>query len=229
MSSGRKIILCSASLRRQQLLRGLGFSFDVRNGNVDESFPDDLKEENIALHLAEKKAGWFLKTISPGEILITADTIVWLDDHVLNKPISKEEAVEMLVKLSDRAHIVFTGVCIADGNNKDLFYARSDVTFRKLTPEEIKYYVENYSPLDKAGAYGAQECLPVGMNPCSEQEKKFLKQIGKEELVEQSINRAGNKQAIDMIDRIEGSYFNVMGFPVVEFCEHFENFQRDIQ
>jgi septum formation protein len=226
MQEQKKIILCSASPRRQQLLGGIGFNFEVRTDDIDESFPDILTDKGIALYLAEKKANHFLKTSAANEILITADTIVWLDEKVLNKPSSSVEAAKMLSELSGRTHMVFTAVCIVDSKRKKLFYVRSDVMFRELGLDEINYYVENFNPLDKAGAYGAQECLPVGMNPCSKQEILFLSKIGKTELIEQSMNRPQKVRTVAMIEKIEGSYFNVMGFPVVEFYEHIQYFLK---
>jgi septum formation protein len=222
MRGEKKIILCSSSPRRQHLLRGIGFDINVRTLNVDESFPDILTDKSIALYLAEKKANAFLKTTGTDEILITADTIVWLDERVLNKPSSKQEAIQMLSALSGRTHTVYTAVCLTDSVRKDIYYDVSLVTFRKAEPEEINYYVDKFNPLDKAGAYGAQECLPVGMNPCSTAEVDFLKRIGKTQLIEESINRTSGRQPVDMIKKIEGSYFNVMGLPVVSVYEHLQ-------
>lgn len=224
MACEKKIVLCSASPRRQQLLRGIGFNFEVRTINTDESFPDLMTDKSIALFLAEKKMNQYYKTISQGEILITADTIVWLDEEVLNKPLSKQDAVRMLSELSGRTHTVYTAVCITDERKKNIFYVRSDVIFRELGLEEINYYVENFNPFDKAGAYGAQEGLPVGMNPCSKEEIDFLTSIGKTELIGQSINNQKEVRTVDMIHSIEGSFFNVMGFPVVEFYRHVQYF-----
>ena len=226
MPGEKIIVLCSSSPRRQHLLRGIGFDFEVRALNVDESFPDILTDKSIALFLAEKKANLYLQTISQNEILITADTIVLLNEKVLNKPSSKKEAVQMLSELSGRKHTVYTAVCIADNRKKNIFHTVSEVFFRELGLEEINYYVEKYLPLDKAGAYGAQECLPLGMNPCSRLEIDFLTRIGKTDLIEQSINRSQEVRTVNMISKIEGSFFNVMGFPVVEVYEHLQHFLR---
>ena len=201
------------------MLRGLGFDFEIRTKDVDESFPNYLPGKSIAPFLAERKANAHLASIAPDELLITADTIVWLDEKVFNKPASKEEAVQMLCTLSGRMHEVFTSVCFTDERRKDIFTERSEVYIRELGIEEINYYVNHFNPLDKAGAYGAQECLPVGMNPCSQLEMDFLNRIGKIELMEQSINQPRGMKTVDMIEKIRGSFFNVMGFPVTEVYE----------
>ncbi|MCX6291529.1 MAG: Maf family protein, partial [Bacteroidetes bacterium] len=211
-----------ASPRRQQLLKEMGIDFEVLLRDVDESFPPDLKAEKVAVFLAEKKAHAFLSEISPEKIYITADTIVWLDDEVLGKPADGMEAYLMLKKLSGKVHQVYTGVCIFSCREKKSFVVKSDVQFRKLTNEEVTFYVEQYKPFDKAGSYGAQECLPPGMNPCSEKERTFLSFIAKENLVEKTT--AGEKEHMPIIANIDGSYFNVMGLPIVELYEELKMF-----
>jgi len=196
------------------LLRGIGVDFEIRTKDVDETFSDNLKDEQIAIYLAEKKMNAFMKEISNHEILITADTIVWHNDRMLGKPYDKSEAIKMLNELSGNRHTVYTAVCIADKSNRKTISVSSGVYFRKLSESEIGYYVEHFKPLDKAGAYGAQECLPGGTNPCSTEEREFLSRINKTELIEQSINTSENN--IDGIEKINGSFFNIMGFPLKE-------------
>ncbi|MBK5285476.1 MAG: septum formation protein Maf [Bacteroidia bacterium] len=214
MSNSKKIILCSASPRRQMLLREIGVDFEIRTKDVNETFPDSLKGEQIAIYLAEKKTNVFLQKISNHETILTADTIVWLNDRMLGKPSDKPEAIEMLKELSGNKHTVYTAVCIADKSEQKIISASSEVYFRKLSAEEILFYVEHFNPLDKAGAYGAQECLPKGMNPCSTEEIEFLSRINKTEIIERSINKSENM--VDAIKKIDGSFFNVMGLPLQE-------------
>jgi septum formation protein len=155
-----KVLLASQSPRRQQLLKEIGLNFTVvKKLYGDEVFPKHFVREQVALYLAEHKASFFNGEIHPDEIIITADTIVWLNNEVLNKPVDYNDAVLMLEKLSGNCHQVYTGVCIKSNEKSTLFYAVSDVFFRKLTKEEIHYYVENYKPYDKAGAYGIQEWI----------------------------------------------------------------------
>ena len=194
-----KIILASNSPRRRELLSGLGLDFEVRTmQGLDESYPDGLPMEEIPQYISQKKAAAY--TLGADELLITADTIVYLDGEVLGKPADEAEAREMLQKLSGKTHQVVTGVTLsflneelrikkqgstAEGkvNEESLiqhsFACVSQVTFARLSEEEIDYYVTHYHPLDKAGAYGIQE---------------WIGYIG--------------------VTSIEGSYFNVMGLPV---------------
>lgn len=216
-----KIVLCSASPRRQQLLRELGFSFEILVRDVDESFPPHLKEEQVAIFLAAKKADAFRKEFEADKIYITADTIVWLNNEVLGKPADKRDAFQMLKKLSGNTHQVYTGVCISNIQDKKIFCVRSDVQFKILSDEEINFYIEHYKPFDKAGAYGAQECLPEEMNPCSVEEKEFLNAIGKPELFERTLSK--EREHFPIIKRIDGSYFNVMGLPIVELYKEINN------
>ena len=154
------IILASQSPRRHHLLKEIGIDFKViKKSYGDENFPANLMREQIALFLAEHKASFFNGEIKENEIVITADTIVWLNNEVLNKPLDFNDAVFMLEKLSGNCHQVYTGVCIKSKEKARSFYAVSDVFFRKLTTEEIHFYVENYKPYDKAGAYGIQEWI----------------------------------------------------------------------
>lgn len=155
----KKLILASKSPRRKELLGGLDLGYEVRTKEVDESFPQDLKREQIALYLSNKKADAFLPDIGSDEIVITADTIVWIGDQVLNKPSDKMEAVEMLKMLSGNHHTVFTGVCLVSSEKRVSFFGSTDVWFKELNEEEIEYYIEKYKPFDKAGSYGVQEWI----------------------------------------------------------------------
>jgi septum formation protein len=217
------LILGSASPRRQQLLKALFPDFIVRTHNSNEDFPAELKEQHIALFLAKEKAKAFIGELHEDEIAITADTIVWLKDNVLNKPADSSEAIHMLSRLSGNMHKVFTGICLTSKAKSNSFFVESDVYFRKLSAEEIRFYVDEYSPFDKAGSYGAQECLKPGINPLSEQEKVFLKKINEEDLFETTKSVIDKKQ-VAFIDHMDGSYFNVMGLPIVELYNEIVNF-----
>ncbi len=184
-----QIILGSNSPRRQELLKSLGFDFLNKPINADESFPIDLLAEEIPLYLAEKKADAYPDDLKETEILITADTIVWCEGKVFNKPENFVEGKKMLETLSGKMHEVFTGVCLKSGNKQTTFYDVSKVYFKKLKPEEIEYYLMNFKPYDKAGGYGVQD---------------WLGYIG--------------------IDKIEGSFYNVMGLPVKELYEELVKF-----
>ncbi|MEO6522302.1 MAG: Maf family nucleotide pyrophosphatase [Mucilaginibacter sp.] len=152
------VILASKSPRRQELLSLMNINFRVVLKDVDESYPEGLSPQEIALHIAEKKCRAFDELIED-EIVITADTIVSIDNQILGKPESPEHAVAMLQTLSGRKHQVITGVCILYKQQYNLFYDVSDVLFRVLSDEEITFYVDKYSPLDKAGSYGIQEWI----------------------------------------------------------------------
>lgn len=154
-----KIVLGSQSPRRKDLMNGLNLEFTVRVIETDESFASHMSSVEIPMYLAEKKAKAHLATLSNNEMLITADTIVWCEGKVLGKPTDRNEAKAMLEKLSGRTHQVITGVCISTVNRQRIFHAVSDVRFARLTPAEIEYYLDNYKPYDKAGAYGVQEWI----------------------------------------------------------------------
>jgi septum formation protein len=221
-----KLILGSASPRRQQLLKALFPEFTVRTHNFNEDFPSDLKEQDIPLFLAGEKAKAFTDELKEDELVITADTIVWLNDTVLNKPADTPAAIDMLKQLSGNMHKVFTGVCLTSKTKSKSFFIESDVYFRKLTAQEIKFYVDEYAPFDKAGSYGAQECLKQGVNPLSDKEKDFLKEINAEDLFETTKSVIDKKQ-VAFIDHIDGSYFNVMGLPVVELYAAINSFHTE--
>lgn len=157
----KKIILASNSPRRKELLGGLDIPFEVITINgLDESFSEDLKGEEIPLFLSEKKSEAYSEFWSkPETIVITADTIVWMNDKVLGKPKSREEALEMLRFMSGKSHYVYTGVCVRSAEKKVSFVCSSEVRFANLDETEIEYYVDKYQPYDKAGSYGVQEWI----------------------------------------------------------------------
>lgn len=154
-----KIILGSQSPRRQELLRGLNIPFEVKVIDVEENYPNDLIGVEIPKFLAEKKADAYLSTMDNNSLLITADTIVWHEGQVFGKPTNKEHAAAMLQSLSGKTHQVITGVCISTLEKRKSFHVISEVRFAKLSPAEIDYYLSNYAPYDKAGAYGIQEWI----------------------------------------------------------------------
>lgn len=171
------IILASKSPRRQELLRLMDIEFRIVLKDVDESYPDNLTPEEVAVYIATKKAKAFDETVSD-EIVLTADTIVCIDDQILGKPNDADHAIEMLQLLSGRMHRVITGVCLLYKHQYHSFYEVSEVYFNQLTDDEIRSYVNKYQPFDKAGSYGIQERIGL---------------IG--------------------IERINGSYTNVVGLP----------------
>lgn len=155
-----KVILASNSPRRKELLAGLGVDYEVRTlSDVDESYPETLQGADIPLYIAKEKADAYVAMMQPGELMITADTIVWLDGKVLGKPRDREDALQMLRTMSGRTHEVFTGVCITTTDWQRSFTAQTEVRFATLSEEEIAYYVDNFQPMDKAGAYGVQEWI----------------------------------------------------------------------
>lgn len=186
----QKILLASQSPRRQMLLRDSGFDLEIVKIDVEESFPADLKAEQIPMYLAEKKGKAYTEPLEQNEVLVTADTVVWLKDRVLNKPADIGEAAEMLKALSGNTHTVYTGVCIRTNKGSKTFYDATLVEFNELSHDMIDYYLINHQPLDKAGAYGIQE---------------FIGYVG--------------------INRIDGCYYNVMGFPVARFISKLMSMQ----
>ena len=155
-----KVILASGSPRRRELMAGLGVNYEVRIlPDVDESYPDTLQGEEIPLYIAKEKADAYIPMMQPDELIITADTIVWLDGEVLGKPRGREDALQMLRTMSGRTHEVFTGVCITTTDWQRSFTAQTEVRFATLSEDEIIYYVDNFKPMDKAGAYGVQEWI----------------------------------------------------------------------
>lgn len=155
-----KVILASNSPRRKELLAGLGVDYEVRTlPDVDESYPDTLQGADIPLYISKEKADAYQAMIQPDELMITADTIVWLDGKVLGKPEDREDALQMLREMSGRTHEVFTGVCITTTKWQRSFTAQTEVRFSVLSEEEIAFYVDKFQPMDKAGAYGVQEWI----------------------------------------------------------------------
>jgi septum formation protein len=184
------IILASKSPRRRKLLKEIGLKFDViEEVQIKEEYPPDLSCEEIPVYLAKHKAHSCIEYIGPLTILIAADTIVCLDNEVLDKPGNYNDAFNTLKKLSGRKHTVITGICLKSVHKEAAFRSVSDVYFRNLTDAEIDHYIRTYKPFDKAGSYGIQE---------------WIGYIG--------------------IERIEGSYFNVMGLPTHELYTGLCNF-----
>jgi septum formation protein len=183
------IILGSSSPRRNELLKSLGFDFVINPSYADEDYPLNLKGHEIPVFLAEKKASSFNGVLTETDLLITADTIVWCEGEIFNKPINFEEGKLMLQTLSGKMHEVFTAVCLKSANKQIIFYDATKVYFKKFTNEEIEYYLNKYKPYDKAGSYGVQE---------------WIGYIG--------------------IEKIEGSFYNVMGLPVKKLHEELMKF-----
>ena len=174
----------SGSPRRKFFLEELSLNFEIRIKEVEEKYPDTLVGSEITDYLSKLKAAPFLNELKDDEILITADTIVWLNNRAIGKPKNSADAKEMLSKLSGNAHEVISTIAITTNKKTSLINETTSVKFKTLTNEEINYYVDEFKPFDKAGSYGIQE---------------WIGYIG--------------------IERIEGSYFNVMGFPVQKFYE----------
>ncbi|MCQ2067201.1 MAG: Maf-like protein [Bacteroidaceae bacterium] len=180
MQLGYRLVLASNSPRRRELLAGLGLDFEVRvMDGIDESYPDDIAVGEVPLFISRSKAAAYAASIADDELVITADTVVTVDDLILGKPADRAEAVKMLHLLSGRRHRVVTGVTFTTKERTHSFSVTTDVWFSKLSDEEIGWYVDNCRPFDKAGAYGIQE---------------WIGYVG--------------------VERIDGSYFNVVGLPV---------------
>ena len=155
-----RIVLASNSPRRKELLSGLGIQYEVKTlPDIDESYPEGLDGMEIPAFIARSKADAYRSVMQADELIITADTIVWLDGKVMGKPRDAEEAREMLRALSGQTHQVITGVCLTTPTYQKAFATLTDVTFATLSEEEITYYVDRYSPMDKAGSYGIQEWI----------------------------------------------------------------------
>lgn len=155
-----KLVLASNSPRRRQLLTDLGLTYEIRLREVDEAYPPHLRRAAVAEYLARHKAAAYAPDLAFDELLLTADTIVCLDEDVLNKPADAREAAAMLTRLQGRAHDVFTGVCLRHGDGREVVFSdQTTVHFRPLSAAEIDFYIQQYQPFDKAGAYGAQDWL----------------------------------------------------------------------
>ena len=155
----KRIILASKSPRRSELMRMAGFEFEVRSKDVPEIHPEGEKQEDIPLYLATMKASALLTEIGDDDVVIGADTIVLLDGKIYEKPVDREDAVQMISALSGQTHTVITGVCILSKTMEVKFSVATKVTFNVLSQREITYYVDNYKPYDKAGAYACQEWI----------------------------------------------------------------------
>ena len=156
------IVLASNSPRRKELLQRMGVNFKVRTlFGIDESYPDSLRGEDIVRYISRNKAQAYRSSMAPNELLITADTIVYVEGEVMGKPKTAEQAKEMLHKLSGKSHQVITGVTIVTADRTEDFGVTSQVKFAEITDEEINFYVDNYLPFDKAGAYGIQEWIGI--------------------------------------------------------------------
>jgi septum formation protein len=184
-----RIVLASKSPRRKELLSGLGIEFEVQTLDTDESFPDELEVVEVAEYLAIKKSQPFFESINDNELIITADTIVVVDNIVLGKASGYNEAYQMLQQLSGKPHRVLTGICLLSKSKQVSFTSSSTVYFKKLSHQEIDHYISHYHPYDKAGAYGIQEWI-----------------------------------GYIAVEKIEGSYFNVMGLPVQQLYEELRKF-----
>ncbi len=223
MNFSRSLILASSSPRRQFLLKEAGFTFKVDPPNIDESFSASMKVEEVPMYLAEKKAKALLSKIKD-EIIIASDTVVILGEAILNKPVDRNDAIKMLTALSGKTHLVITGVCLLCKKKIISFDDRTEVTFAKLAPSEIEFYIDKFKPFDKAGAYGAQDCLPAGMNPCSKEEISFLESIHKLDLIDKSISSSQAGLGMIGVEKINGSYFTVMGLPIHRVYQELQKF-----
>jgi len=171
-----KLILASRSPRRQELMKELGLDFEIVIRDYDESYPEGLSGNEIALYVAQKKASVFSNVISENEIVIAADTIVWCNNKVLGKPVDKEDAIRILREISGNTHEVITGVSLLSISKETTFSVSTIVTFEVLSDDEIEFYIDNYKPYDKAGAYGIQEW--IGITACSKIEGSYFNVVG---------------------------------------------------
>ena len=185
-----QLILGSKSPRRKELLALIGYDFEIRTKETDESYPESLSVEEIAPFIANKKASDLLPTLTTDEVVLCADTIVVLGNQILGKPENAKKAIDMLSLLSGKEHHVITGVVIASISKKVVFSVQTLVKFKELSIANIEHYVATYKPFDKAGSYGIQE---------------FIGAIG--------------------IERIQGSYNNVVGLPTAEVFEALKSFE----
>ena len=187
--SSWNIILASKSPRRQNLLKELGFEFEIKTKEIEEIYPPELQKEEVAVFLSELKASAFQHDLKDKDLVITSDTIVCLAQEIIGKPKDRADAIKMLSKLSGNMHEVITAVTLTAKAKQHTFYEVTAVYFKALTLQEIEYYIDKYEPFDKAGSYGIQEWIGF---------------IG--------------------IEKINGSYFNVMGLPVKRVYEEILKF-----
>lgn len=188
-----ELILASASPRRRQLMEEAGFSFRTATIDYEEHWPANLSGREIAGFLATGKSGSWKERLLPRQILITADTVVWCHETILGKPADDDEAMQFLRLLSGCTHEVITGLCLRDSTRSHTFSVTTSVTFRKLEEEEISYYVRNYRPLDKAGAYGIQEW--IGLRGIRRIEGSYYNVVGMpvSDLYDALLHFTGNK------------------------------------
>lgn len=184
-----RIILASGSPRRQQFLKELDVDFEIQLKDIAEIYPEHLQAEEITNFLAKLKASAFTEDLQQNDILITSDTIVWLNNKALGKPRDYDDAFQMITEMSGTTHKVITSVCIKSLEKEIVFYEETFVTFSKLSSDEIAYYLKNYKPYDKAGSYGIQEWI-----------------------------------GLVAIEKIEGSYANVVGLPTHKLYEELMKF-----
>lgn len=187
------VILASKSPRRKLLLEEMGIDFRIATKEVDESYPASYPVDKVAKYLSQVKAAAFNhKDLKKNTLLITADTVVTVGHDILGKPVDSDDAIRLLSMLSGKKHYVITGVTIRSAIKRRSFSVSTSVVFKRLSEDEICYYVDNFSPMDKAGAYGIQEWIGHAA-----------------------------------IEKIEGSYFNVMGLPTHRLYEELNSFIAD--
>lgn len=172
----KKIILASGSPRRQQFFKDMDLSYSIRLKEIEEVYPDGLQGAEITNYLAELKANAFEKELDTNDLLITSDTIVWLNESALGKPTDADDALAMLQKLSNKTHEVITSVCIKSIAKTEVFHCSTKVTFGTLSDEAIRYYLDQYQPFDKAGSYGIQDW--IGLIGISKIEGSYTNVVG---------------------------------------------------
>mgnify|MGYP002591154171 FL=1 len=185
-----RLLLASQSPRRRELMTGCGLPYELApKYDCEEIYPEDLPAEEVPLYLSRLKSETYPAPLAPNDILLTADTVVVLDNEVLGKPHGREDALRMLGRLSGRRHTVVSGVTLRTAQRMHSFEVRTSVWFRTLTTEEIEHYIDTYRPFDKAGSYGIQEWVGYAA-----------------------------------IERIEGSFYNVMGLPIQKVYTELDKF-----
>lgn len=171
-----RIILASGSPRRQQFFKELGLDFEIILKPVKEEYPDRLKHFEISDYLAQLKSLPFEKTLKENDILITSDTIVWHENKALGKPKNEQDAFDMIRSMSGQTHEVITSICFKTSSSQKTVHSITKVTFKELTNDEIWYYINNYKPMDKAGAYGIQEW--IGLTAVTKLEGSYFNVMG---------------------------------------------------
>ncbi|RAK21695.1 septum formation protein [Flavobacterium aquaticum] len=170
------IILASGSPRRQQFFKEMDLHYTIRLKEIEEIYPEHLQAEEITNFLAELKASAFENELKENDVLVTSDTIVWLNEKALGKPKDYEDAFKMLQQLANQTHEVITSVCLKSIDKTDVFHCTTKVTFANLSDEAIKYYLDNYQPFDKAGSYGIQDW--IGLIGISKIEGSYTNVVG---------------------------------------------------